>query len=169
MTSVTRDYMGRQVDLECLQTIVEPAGVTELSLTATKGDTRRVTGMQKAVQRYVTLLLTPSSSVPFPQELDNIMLDALRAGTVSNMGYLRHLFNMANAVALDIIRRDDYNTQVFGDQAADERIASVELDGATVDYATSTLGLSLVFRTEAGSDYAYVLPVSTSRGQRQTP
>ena len=139
--------------------------MTELSLTAAKGASRRVTGVQKAIQRYVTLLLTPSSSVPFPAEDDNLLLDALRAGTVSNMGYLRHLFNMANAVALDIIRRDDYNTQMFGDTVADERIESVELDGITVDYSTSTLGLSLVFRTEAGSDYAYVLPVSTSKGQ----
>ena len=165
MTGVTRDYTGRQVDLECLQTIVDPVGTTELSLTAANGTSRRVTGMQKAIQRYVTLLLTPSSSVPFPASDDNLLMDALRAGTVSNMGYLRHLFNMANAGALDIIRRDDYNTQMFGDQGDDERIASVELDGITVDYITSTLGLSLVFRTEAGTDYAYVLPVSTSNGQ----
>lgn len=165
MKGVTRDYTGRQVDLECLQTIVEPTGVSELSLTATKGESRRVTGMQKAIQRYVTLLLTPSSSVPFPEDAGNELLDALRAGTVSNTGYLRHLFNVASAVALDIIRRDDYNTQMFGDQVDDERIAAVELDGVTIDYATSTLGLSLVFRTEAGSDYAYVLPVSTSRRQ----
>ena len=168
MTGVTRDYTGRQVDLECLQTIGEPEGMTELSMTATSGTSRRVTGMQKAIQRYVTLLLTPSSSVPFPVENDNMLLDALRAGTVSNMGYLRHLFNMASAVALDIIRRDDYNTQLFGEQADDERIAAVELDGMTVDYETSTLGLSLVFRTAAGSDYAYVLPVSTGNGQGHT-
>lgn len=165
MNGVTRDYTGRQVDLECLQTIADPVGVTEMSLTATKGVPRRVAGIQKAIQRYVTLLLTPSSSVPFPVESDNILLDALRAGTVSNAGYLRHLFNLASAVALDIIRRDDYNTRKFGDQRDDERIASVELDGLTVDYATSTLGLSLVFRTEAGSDYAYILPVSTSKGR----
>lgn len=165
MNGATRDYTGRQVDLECLQTIAEPTGVTELSLTAANGTSRRVAGMQKSIQRYVTLLLTPSSSVPFPMEADNLLVDALRAGTVSNAGYLRHLFNMANAVALDIIRRDDYNTQQFGDQRDDERIAAVELDGVTVDYETSTLGLSLVFRTEAGSDYAYVLPVSTSHGR----
>lgn len=165
MNGTTRDYTGRQVDLECLQTIVEPTGVTEMSLTATQGTSRRITGMQKAIQRYVALLLTPSSSVPFPAEPDNRLLDALRAGTVSNTGYLRHLFNVANAVALDIIRRDDYNTSMFGDQRDDERIASVELDGVTVDYTTSTLGLSLVFRTVAGSDYAYVLPVSTSQGR----
>jgi hypothetical protein len=165
MTGVTRDYTGRQVDLECLQTIGDPVGTTELSLTAANGVSRRVTGMQKAIQRYVTLLLTPSSSVPFPAEDDNLLLDALRAGTVSNIGYLRHLFNMASAVALDIIRRDDYNTQMFGDTVADERIESVELDGITIDYSTLTLRLSLVFRTEAGSDYSYVLPVSTSKGQ----
>lgn len=163
MTGVTRDYTGRQVDLECLQTIVEPVGVTELSLTAAKGASRRVTGIQKAIQRYVTLLLTPSSSVPFPAEPDNRLLDALRAGTVSNTGYLRHLFNMANAVALDIIRRDDYNTKTYGDQRDDERIAAVELDGVTVDYTTSTLGLSLVFRTAAGTDYAYTLPVGVGQ------
>jgi len=52
----------------------------------------------------------------------------------------------------------------FGNQASDETIAAVELSGMTIDYETSTLGLSLVFRTEAGTDYSYVLPVSTGQG-----
>jgi len=164
MNGTTTDYTGRQVDLECLQTVVAPTGTTELSLTATNGVSRRITGLQKAVQRYVALLLTPTSSVPFPGDQPNTLLDALRTGTVSNTGTLRHLFNMANAAALDAIRKDDYNTVKFGDQADDERISTVELAGMTIDYATSTLGLSLTFRTEAGSDYAYVVPVSTRRG-----
>lgn len=163
MTGTTRDYTGRQVDLECLQTVVDPVGTVELSLTATRGASRRVTGLQKAVQRYVTLLLTPSSSVPFADDGGNMLLSALRAGSVSNKGYLRHLFNMASAAALDTIRKDDYNITMFGDQTDDERIASVDLVGMTIDHATSTLGLSLTFRTVAGTDYAYVIPVQTRR------
>lgn len=163
MTGVTRDYTGRQVDLECLQTVADPVGTVELSLTATRGASRRVTGVQKAVQRYVSLLLTPSESVPFPGDDGNILLSALRTGAVSNKGYLRHLFNMASAVALDTIRKDDYNINMFGEQTDDERIASVELVGMTIDHATSTLGLSLTFQTVAGSDYAYVIPVQTRR------
>ena len=164
MTGVTRDYTGRQSDLECLQTVVEPVGKVELSPSATLGGSRRVAGMQKAVQRYAALLLTPSSSVPFPGEEGNVLLDALRAGSVSNTGYLRHLFNVANAVALDTMRKDDYNITRFGDQPDDERVASVTLDGMTIDYATSTLSLSLTIRTAAGANYAYVLPVTTARG-----
>lgn len=164
MTGVTRDYTGRQMDLECLQTVVEPTGVIEMSPTAVMGDSRRVAGVQKAIQRYVALLLTPSSSVPFPDAEGNMLMDALRSGTVSNLGYLRHLFNVANAVALDIMRKDDYNIERFGEQPDDERVESVTLSGMTIDYATSTLGLSLTFRTAAGSDYAYTLPVSTRRG-----
>lgn len=164
MNGVTRDYTGRQVDLECLQTVFDPVGVVELSLTATRGTSRRVTGVQKAVQRYVTLLLTPSSSVPFPGDDGNLLFAALRTGSVSDLGYLRLLFNAANAVALDTIRKDDYNISRFGDQRDDERIASVTLAGMTIDHATSTLGLSLTFRTEAGSDYAYTIPVQTRRG-----
>lgn len=164
MRTVSRDYTSRTVDLEALQTVTAPVGTMEMSLTATKGTSRRVTGMQKAIQRYVTLLLTPTASVPFPRTNGNMLMDALRAGTVSDAGYLRHLFNMASAAALDTIRQDDYNTERFGELADDERIESVDLDGITIDYDTSTLGLSLVFRTAAGEDYAYVLPVSTRRG-----
>lgn len=164
MTGATRDYTGRQVDLECLQTVVDPVGVVEMSPTAVLGTSRRVAGVQKAIQRYVALLLTPSSSVPFAADPGNMLMDALRAGTVSNLGYLRHLFNMANAVALDIMRKDDYNIERFGEQPDDERVESVTLSGMTIDHATSTLGLSLTFRTAAGSDYAYTLPVSTRRG-----
>lgn len=161
MRTVSRDYTGRTADLEVLQTVTVPSGTVALSLTATKGASRRVTGVQKAIQRYVTLLLTPSASVPFPQDPGNVLMDALNAGMVSDAGYLRHLFNTANAVALDTIRRDDYNTERFGELKDDERIASVELSGVTVDYSTSTLGLSLTFRTAAGEDYAYVVPVGT--------
>lgn len=161
MKGISRDYTDRQVDLEFLQTGTGAPGIVELSASATRDLARRVTGVQKAVQRYVALLLTPSSSVPFPFSVTNSLLDELRAGTVSDTGYLRHLFNMANSAALDTIRRDDYNTDRFGAQRDDERIESVELAGLTVDYATSTLGLSLVVRTAAGSDYAYVVPVST--------
>ena len=45
MTGVTRDYTGRQSDLECLQTVVEPVGKVELSPSATLGGSRRVAGM----------------------------------------------------------------------------------------------------------------------------
>ena len=71
---------------------------------------------------------------------------------------------MANAVALDIIRKDDYNISQFGEQPDDERIESVSLSGMTIDHSTSTLGLSLTFRTVAGSDYAYTLPITTRHG-----
>ncbi len=161
MTGVTRDYTGRQVDLEFLQTVVHPAGPVEMSLSATNGASRRVAGVQKAVQRYVALLLTPSDSVPFASSANNMLLSELAAGRVSDTGYLRHLFNMASSVAIDEMRKEDYNTDLFGDQADDERIAEVELDGMTIDHETSTLGLSLTFRTEAGADYAYVIPVGT--------
>lgn len=162
MNGVTLDYTGRTVDLEALQTMQNPyGGRVELSKTASAGASRRVTGVQKAVQRYVTLLLTTSSSVPFPADERNILYEELKAGRVSDEGYLRHLFNMANAAALDTMRADDYNIDKFGDQADDERIAEVVLKGITLDYGTSTLGLSLEIRTEAGSEYAYTVPVST--------
>lgn len=161
MNGTTRDYTGRQTDLEFLQTVVNPAGTIEMSITATSGTSRRVAGVQKAVQRYVSLLLTPSASVPFPSASGNTLLAELSAGRVSDMGYLRHLFNMASSAAIDAMKKEDYNTTLYGDQAADERIAKVELSGMTIDYPTSTLGLSLTFRTEAGEDYAYVVPVST--------
>lgn len=164
MRTISRDYTGRHVDLEVLQTVQVPAGAIEMSLTALSGTSRRVTGVQKAIQRYVTLFLTPSSSVPFPFSANNILLDELSAGHVSDSGYLRHLFNMANAATLDTIRRDDYNTDRFGALEDDERIESVDLSGVTLDYDTSTLGLSLVFRTAAGTDYAYVVPVSARQG-----
>lgn len=164
MNGVTRDYTGRQSDLEFLQTVVDPSGSIEMSLTAASGTSRRVAGVQKAIQRYVSLFLTDSGSVPFPVSPMNTLLSELKTGRVADMGYLRHLFNMANSATLDTIRADDYNTSRFGDQEDDERIASVELSGMTVDYSTSTIGLSLVFTTTAGSDYSYVLPVSTGRG-----
>ena len=165
MNGITTDYTGRQVDLEFLQTMQNPyGGPVQLGKTATAGVSRRVTGVQKAVQRYVALFLTTAGSVPFPPDESNILYGELKAGRVSDEGYLRHLFNMANAATLDTLRRDDYNTDKFGDQADDERLVEVVLKGITVDYETSTLGLSLEVRTEAGDEYAYAVPVSTRQG-----
>lgn len=161
MTGFSRDYTGRQLDLEIMQGVAVPSGTVQLTLTATDGSSRAATGMQKALQRYTALLLTPTASVPFPAVTGNYLLEALRTGVVPDAGYLRHLFNMANSAAIDTMRADDYNIERFGEQPADERIVSVELSNITVDYGTSTLRLDLTFRTEAGSDYTYVLPIST--------
>lgn len=163
MNGYSRDYTGRQVDLEFLQTVTRPSGTVEMSASATGGDSRKAAGIQKAIQRYVSLLLTTTDSVKGSGGIPNTLLSALRAGAVADQGYLRHLFNMANAAALDTIRADDYNIERFGSQPDDERIDSVELAGVTIDYDTSTLGLSLIFRTLAGADYTYILPVSTKQ------
>ena len=161
MRSMSEDYTGRQVDLEILQHIAIPSGASELSLTATRGESRKVAGIQKAIQRYVHLLLNPDAGRMFHADGGNDMVTALVRGTVSNLGYMGHLFALANAAVLDEMRRADYNTEVYGEVPADERIERVDLHGISLDRATSTISLSLEFYTEAGSDYTYIVPIGT--------
>lgn len=159
MKKMSEDYSGRQLDLEVLQHVTVPAGLHGLSITSTRGDNRKVTGIQKAIQRYVHLLLTPGSSRRFSRQDDNELMSSLVQGIVSNVGYLQHLFAVANASALDAIRKSDYNTAAYGKIPDDESIMSVTLNTASVDRSTSTISLSLTFTTLAGSEYTYIVPI----------
>lgn len=161
MHTMSEDYTGRQVDLEVLQHISIPAGTRRLSLTATRGEHRKVAGVQKAVQRYVSLLLSPDMGLMSGGVAGNSLMTALMHGTVANFGQLQHLFALANSAVLDAIRREDYNTEAYGEVPDDERIDRVSVRGMSIDRAASTISLSLEFETAAGTDYAYIVPIST--------
>ena len=119
---------------------------------------KRTTGIQKAVQRYANLLLTALSSVEFRQEVGSILVAYVNSGAASSESLLRHVFAVANADTLAVLREDATRLGVTRD--ADENITTVEIEQIATDTANRMLTLTLRVTTEAGSSVTFVTPVS---------
>lgn len=155
----------RQFDIEILQTIQavsqEP---TLLSLSSTQHTHRAVTGMQKAVQRYITTLTTALGSVSFDARFGTNFWRDMQRGAAQNPGRLAAALSFANFDALRSMRLDDEDTETYGVSSPDERLVSVKLVDFVVDSASGTLYLKLDLINAAGAHYAYELPVEFMGG-----
>ena len=160
-TPVTTSYAGRQIVLEMLQSVTLPTQEQRVHLTSVGNDSKIVTGIQKAVQRYAVLLLTTAGDVHFDTNQGGELISKLTTGHIQNMGYLYHIFGIANSNALRIIYSEDA-ASVFGTVPDDERITNAELEDAAMDYTTGVISLTVKLTTAAGPDYTFVLPVNTT-------
>lgn len=157
------NYAGRQIDIELLQTVTAPNAGQRVAIGNVGSTPKIVTGLQKAVQRYVAALLTVSGDVHFAQDQGSDLLPTIAAGAVPNAGYLNHLFGIANAAALRLLAKDNADTAGFGDLPADEQITEAALESADVDFTTGTIMLEVSITTAAGVSAPFVVPISTAR------
>jgi hypothetical protein len=159
----TIDYANRQVDVELLQTITYPAGVTQMSLSNIQTTPKIVTGVQKALQRFISLLLTPRGSSTYDTLAGTELLPTLTEGRVQSVGQFQHIFGIAAADVLQQMRADDDLTNIYGTISDEEIIRTVTVLTAEVDYATSTLRAEVLFTMAAGDQLTYVIPVPVPR------
>lgn len=157
------DYAGRLVDLELLQTVTAPNAGQRVYIGNVGSTPKIVTGIQKAVQRYVVALLAVEGDVHFLPEHGSDLLPDIAAGAVPNAGYLSHLFGIANAAALRLLAKDNNDTATFGALPDDEAITEVVLDAAEVDFSTGTILLQATLTTAAGEAAPFIVPISTAR------
>ena len=158
----TTDYTGRQLDLELLQSVTTPTALQRVHLTSVGNEPKIVSGIEKAVQRYTVLLLTTVGDIRFDPGVGGVLVSKLAGGQIQNLGYLYHVFALANSSALKALAHDD-GSEVFGSIPDDERITHAVLENAAMDYATGTASLTVVITTAAGSAFTYVVPVNTLR------
>lgn len=155
----TRDYTGRQVDLEFLQEIREPLLGTEVDMRLGHPTvSRNVTGVQKAVQRYVLLFLTQLGTIRGAPGLGTLAIPQLRANAGRGAVKIRQVFEIANRRVLQALRADDEQFDVFGPIPADEIILSAELRSSSYVLATSTLSLEVWITLQSGSVFSFVIP-----------
>ena len=159
----TVNYAGRQVDIELLQTILYPEGTQAVVVSNVHSTPKIVAGIQKAVQRYTLLLLTTTGDVRFNDAEGTDLLTSLASGTVSNQGVFQYLFALANRDALTQLANDDASISTFGSIPDDERIVSASLIGYNIDHANSTVQLTVLLTTAAGTTVSYIIPVTTAR------
>lgn len=156
------NYSGRLVDIELLQDITNPStAMQHVQITNVGATPKYVTGIEKVIQRYTVALLTVLGDVHFAQSFGGPLIGALMRGTVSNISYLGNVFGITSASAIQALATDDQNTKIYGTIPADEQIVSAVLTDSNVDYNTGTVALSVTITTAAGSNYDFVVPVST--------
>ena len=97
MIAATTDYAGRTTDLEIFQTENPVLAFKQLSLTMTAGDlSRRVSGIQKLVQRYLLTFFTPKGSVPFNINFGSIFMTVANQGLLQSRTAVVQYFSFAN-------------------------------------------------------------------------
>ena len=146
------DYTGRLVDIELLKAIRVPEGSQSVHLLLTPQ--AMLTGIEKMIQRYVLLFLTPSGSVQFDSSFGTPFTQAVVNGTLINYGQLFATFAYANTL---VIRTMLENIEGLPD---DEIIDNVTLIDSNINFANSTLMLTLLFTTAAGTSAEFVIPTS---------
>lgn len=160
VASFTTDVTGRSLDLEALQT-TEGAqlSLVPLSLTVSaKGKSRRITGLQKLVQRYAILFLSAKNTIKYAKSQGTGFLPSVFAGYVQTAEHVSHQFVFANAAVIEQLRRDDSDPAYGTTPPDDERIASASLLDFTIDGANSRLYLQVRIKNLQGDATTYVIP-----------
>lgn len=114
-----------------------------------------VAGMQKLVQRYLLLLLTPQGSMPYLPRRGTSFIALLRNGWVRTPSDLRAAFAISQTELLPQLRALEQR----GDPP-DERLASATLVG--VELAGDHAILRIQLRSQAGDTTTFLLPIALS-------
>ena len=156
---VSRDYRGRQVDIELLKHVEEMRDRQVVSPDVPDSP-RLVAGREKVVQRYAKLFLTGYGSVKSDQDIGSDLLSEVAAGRVTDEAYLDHLCAIANASAVVAMSADD-SDESFGSQPPDERLESVELSGVSLDRASGRAHVKARITTGSGDDFEFIIPIES--------
>jgi hypothetical protein len=162
MRPFTTEYNGRSVDLEMMQSILHPEGITPLELSFTSVSAKIITGIQKLAQRYTLLLLTQVGDVFFDAEQGTTFWEDMLLGAAQNAGQVNMAFNFASIDAVSQMQLEDAD-DTYGSIPNDERISSATLTDFNVDRMSGTLYLEVLLTSQAGETYTYVLPVTVVR------
>lgn len=154
----SRNYSGRTLDLELLKTVTSTDSAVEVRLGVVDSP-KRVTALQKLIQRYTLLLLSGIGTVRFAEYQGGALARRVAEGTVSSVALLQHLLHMASDDAITLMKADDSDSG-FGNQPADERIDSVEFSDLRIDYSASTAYATATITTAAGTAAEFVIPIS---------
>jgi hypothetical protein len=158
----TLDYRNRLVDIELLQSIAKPTELQRVNLSVVTQQPKLVTGIQKLVQRYTSILLTAIGTVKFDVAHGSELLPDIAAG-IGSKGQLEAVFGLANDDTITQMRLDDNNPDVYGTLPDDERLISAKLLEADIDIETSTAYLKIQLNTAAGDSIVFIVPTTTPR------
>lgn len=160
MINTTYDYTGRKVDLEFFQTENPPMASKALTMTMTdKGTHRRVAGIQKLVQRYLLIFMTPKGSVLHAPGFGVDFMSAVNRGLLQSRTNVVQYFALSNMDASQQLLAED-DSAVNSSLPDDERYSRSYLMDYNIDTSQSKLYLKILIESRAGSTYTFVVPAA---------
>lgn len=160
--NATTNYSNRVVDIELLQTVENPTGERQVSISISQPIARIVTGVQKSIQRYAAIFLSVQDS-KFDSALGTDFMKQMWGGTLTTRERISSAFAFANADVMEIMQKDDSASTYVDTQPDDEKISQVDLLDYQIDYAKAQLMLRLLITTAAGTSMEFVLPTTAPR------
>lgn len=154
-----RDYTGRQLDIEALQTAKEPKFQIRLSKTLTSDNAhRKISGLQKLVQRYAILFLNGVGTTKFVGDHGTDFVGAAQRGEIASRELVEGYFLFANLSVRDNLLLEQENDS-FGDLPDDERFDRADLIDYFIDTASGYLYLKVSILSESGDEAQFIIPV----------
>jgi len=147
------NYTNKSIDVVAFHG-VKPVGYTQLRQNLFLNTAGEVcTGIQKLVQRWLCIFLTPTGSQKFsPERGTRFMLDIFTAGTESDVNTI---FQIANSDTIDQLKAEE----TVG-MPADEMIKSASLD--SIILYLGNLSLYITIKSKAGESTGIILPIDTN-------
>lgn len=141
-------------DLETFQTVTSSEDNGRLYLTFSKDNTsRRVTGLQKLVQKYVLTFLTPKGSMSMHPERGTDFMNAFMKGGLQTRSGILSEFSFAN---LDTVQQ--IQSQELDDDPDEEKLRRAVLLDYAVDFNTGILYFKVQLITAAGTEAVLIMP-----------
>ena len=157
---VTTSFSKREVDLECLQSMIEPVEkYKEVQPSITLFTPKIVTGPQKLMQRYVVLFTTITGSDRLRPDDGSRLIPACETGYVNSLADLNYMAAKANNDTRERIIADD-NDETFGIQPDDEKLEDCWIDSVVVDKDSRTVSVYASILTRAGESLTFVVPTT---------
>lgn len=146
------DYIDRRFDLLALQG-AQPTGSAQLQQQLFNGNSGQVcTGVQKMAQRWVLEFLTDEGSLPFLPDRGVSFVRAARTGQFRNEVDAIAEYNFAAVKIMQTMQNEEVDAM-----EDDERLASDELTGLSIQEGLLTLNVTLT--SQAGSSRQVILPI----------
>jgi hypothetical protein len=147
------DYIDRSHDLLAfVLPLQQSSGVLDQSLLVDGEGGRVTTGIQKAAQKFLLLLLTIQGSVSHRPLLGCYFMQDLLQGQVRNMVDLQASFSLASATILAYLQAEE-----LGSDPDDERLVSASIVSAA--FTADGLELAIQLVSLAGTRVTYIAPL----------
>ena len=157
--NITADYTGRQVDLEMFRAPDKPVSLWRVVLKMNvNGGPRRITAIQKLVQRYANLLMQTLDSIHFDPDAGSSLFSDLQIGATYTAEQCLHSFVFANAQVLTQLRTEDADP-TYGTPHTDEMIKDATLLQLENMRSSGTLRIRVQISTLDDTVVTFAIPL----------
>jgi hypothetical protein len=122
------------------------------------GGPRRVTAVQKLVQRYANLMIQTGGSIHFDRDAGSSLFNDLQIGGTYTSEQCLHSFVFANAQVVTQLRTEDADPD-YGTPSEDEMIKEAKLLSLDNDSILGTLIIKVELITMSGSSVTFAVPL----------